>query len=588
MNKKNLPDLIPEFLGILAGVVAGGLAWFSQDVIFRGQGGVLLFPLAGVVIGLAWRGSLSGAGVASLFPLVDGWRSGGPEAGGLILAAFLTTGLIRSVGEEGGIGLRGMIVVPLAAGVTLAAVLLAQMLSGQVPFSPGFGTLWAEQALGVMAFAPLVAKVGSDFLSQMNRRLFAGWLLLTVLLLAVGRIAADPSLDPATALALGLLPVVILFWQAMRFGRAGASTACFILALVAGLAWSDNNPALLSMPSGALPTLLATIFGTAYAIAALRDERLETHTWTSQAAEAYQVLFWRWQRGVGVDWDDPKRAAAVGLRRSGMGWTLCPGWYSDGELPDPSKLEGRISMDVRQGDQPSRWLDFSGVVHTRDSDRQPTTVLGVVFDVTASVEAERERARALRREGELRALRSQLQPHVVFNALNRIASLTMSDPPAARDLIVRLSRLLRAALLAGEKESVTLREEISLIGDCVALEGAGYGDRLRFRDEIPETTDLNGLPPLALLSLVNGAIRRGVGMRKKGATVTLSMPKKGVLRVSVQPPVPLKEDSEFTPWPDPVWQERLLVEEPLRARIDVQQEDGAVASADLVLLRKTG
>ena len=588
MKQKGLPDLIPQLLGVLAGIAAGGLAWFSQDVLFRGSGGLLLQPLAGVVIGLAWRGSLPGAVAGSLFPLLEGWRTGGPESGGLILGAFITTGLIRSVGEEGGTGLRGMIVVPLAAGVTLAGVLFAQMLAGSVPFSPGFGSRWAEQALGVMAISPLVAKIGSDFLSQMNRRLFAGWFLLTILLMAVGRIAADPKLDASTALALELLPVVILFWQAMRFGRTGSSTACFLLSIIAGLAWGDGNPALLSLPDGVLPTLLATIFGTAHGIAALRDERLETHTWTSQAAEAYQVLFWRWQRGVGVDWDDPKRAALVGLRRSGLGWGLCPGWYSDGELPDPSKLEGRISMDVRQGDQPPRWLDFSGVVHTRDSDRNPTTVLGVVFDITASVEAERERSRALRREGELRALRSQLQPHVVFNALNRIASLTMSDPPVARDLIVRLSRLLRAALLAGEKESVTLREEISLIGDCVALEGAGYGDRLRFRDEISADTDQNGLPPLALLSLVNGAIRRGVGMRKKGATVTLSMPKKGVFRVAVQPPVPLKEESEFTPWPDPVWMERLLIEDPIRARIDVQQEDGAVASADLVLLRKTG
>jgi hypothetical protein len=50
----------------------------------------------------------------------------------------------------------------------------------------------------------------------------------------------------------------------------------------------------------------------------------------------------------------------------------------------------------------------------------------------------------------------------------------------------------------------------------------------------------------------------------------------------------MQEDSEFTPWPDPVWQERLMVEDPLRARIDVQQENGTVAAADLVLLRKTG
>jgi LytS/YehU family sensor histidine kinase len=157
----------------------------------------------------------------------------------------------------------------------------------------------------------------------------------------------------------------------------------------------------------------------------------------------------------------------------------------------------------------------------------------------------------------------------------------MAEPEGARDLLVRLSRLLRAALLAGEKKETTLAEEMALIRDYLQLEGAGYGERLRFRDRTGDGADLRGLPPLALFSLVEGAVRRGVGMRKEGATITLSRPEEQVLRVEVEPPVPGGE-AEFPEWPDPVWKERLAVEQPVRAEIAAERTgDGSVARAEL-------
>ena len=580
------PSLVEtKVVEIVGGFLIGGVAWFSRDIFFGGGQGLLLDPMVGVVIGLAWRNWILGACVASLFPFFGSSTNQLGEVGGLWICVFITVALLRSVGEGGGIGLRGMILLPLATGVTLAGILFTQMLGGTVPFATGFGNHWAEEALGVMALSPLVAKIGADFLSQLNRRLFMTWVVLTVLLMAVGSVASDPSLDPGTALALELLPVVILFWQAMRFGCVGATTACFLLAILAGLAWSDGNRILLAFPEGIFSTILTAVFGTAHGIGALRDERLETQVWTSQAAQAYQVVFWRWQKGRGVEWGDTERATSVGLERAGLGWRLCQGWSTDHKLPDPTRIEGTTTIKVETPKGPCRWLEFSGSAHTRNSNQDPTTCLGVVVDVTSSHEAQEQKAKTLRREGELRAIRAQLQPHVVFNALNRIASLTMSEPESARDLIVRLSRLLRASLLAGEKDSVSLSEEISLIEDCVALEGAGYGERLKFHNEIPSDVEEKGLPPLALLSLVNGAIRRGVGMRKKGASIVLSMPKRGTFRVTVTPPVSATEQSEFAPWPDPVWVERLGVETTRRARIVVQRQGEAVASADLVMGR---
>ena len=580
------PSLVEtKVVEIVGGFLIGGVAWFSRDIFFGGGQGLLLDPMVGVVIGLAWRNWILGACVASIFPFFGSSTNQLGEVGGLWICVFITVALLRSVGEGGGVGLRGMILLPLATGVTLAGILFTQMLGGTVPFATGFGNHWAEEALGVMALSPLVAKIGADFLSQLNRRLFMTWVVLTVLLMAVGSVASDPSLDPGTALALELLPVVILFWQAMRFGCVGATTACFLLAILAGLAWSDGNRILLAFPEGIFSTILTAVFGTAHGIGALRDERLETQVWTSQAAQAYQVVFWRWQKGRGVEWGDAERATSVGLERAGLGWRLCQGWSTDHKLPDPTKIEGTTTIKVETPKGPCRWLEFSGSAHTRNSNQDPTTCLGVVVDVTSSHEAQEQKAKTLRREGELRAIRAQLQPHVVFNALNRIASLTMSEPESARDLIVRLSRLLRASLLAGEKDSVSLSEEISLIEDCVALEGAGYGERLKFHNEIPSDVEEKGLPPLALLSLVNGAIRRGVGMRKKGASIVLSMPKRGTFRVAVTPPVSATEQSEFAPWPDPVWVERLGVETIRRARIVVQCQGEAVASADLVMER---
>jgi len=580
------PSLIAtQFVDIVLGLLIGGMAWFSRDIFFGGSQGPLLDPLVGVVIGLAWRNRILGACVASLFPFLDSSTNQIGEVGGLWMCVFITVALLRSVGEGGGIGLRGMILLPLATGGTLAGILFAQMLGGTSPFAAGFGNRWAEQALGVMALSPMVARIGADFLAQLNRRLFLTWVLLTALLLAVGSVASAPSLDAGTALALALLPVVILFWQAMRFGCVGATTACFLLAVLTGLAWSSGNRLLLAFPEGIFSTILAAVFGTAHGIGALRDERLETQVWTSQAAQAYQVVFWRWQKGRGVEWGDSERALSIGLERAGLGWGLCQGWSTDHKLPNPARIEGRMTIKVETPEGLTRWLEFSGSAHTEDSNQDPTTCLGVVVDVTSSQEAKVQREKILRREGELRAIRAQLQPHVVFNALNRIASLTMSEPESARDLIVRLSRLLRASLMAGEKDSVSLSEEISLIEDCVALEGAGYGERLQFHNEIPSDMEEKGLPPLALLSLVNGAIRRGVGMRKKGAAVVLSMPHRGIFRVTVSPPVSATELSEFAPWPDPVWVERLGVETTRRARIVVQRQGEAVASADLVIER---
>ena len=560
----------------------GLVAWGLRQPLLAGENGLLWDPLPGLVIGLAWRGFLPGALAASLAPLAGGILSGGPQVAALWVEAGLAWGLLRSRRMLGTSAIfRELMIVPMSGGVTVVGAVVEQILSMNTPFSSGFATLWIGRAFGVMAVAPLVVNLGRNFFVRLNRRLFFGWVFLAVLLVVVGRVAATPGLDPRGGLALGLIPIVILFWQAMRFGVTGTSLGCFLVALLAGLGWVDGNEGLLSFHPGVLALGLTAVLGTAHGMATLRDEREDIRAWTDAAARIQQVVFWRWQRGSGIEWDRPEAAHQIGLAAGRRGWRAEEGWQGPSSWPAPEEVGRTVLIDIRDPSGRTRKLELAGKIESHDTDGRPSVVLGTAVDVTVREEARGQRERLLRREAELRTLRSQLHPHVIFNALNRIASLTMSDSESARDLLVRLSRLLRAALLAGEKKETTLSEETSLIRDYIELEGAGYGERLRFRDQITEKKNVGGIPPLSIFSLVEGAVRRGVGMRKEGATITLSQPLGRVFRVQVDPPVPGGE-AEFPEWPDPVWVERLAVEQPRRAEIVVERDrDGSVKWVEL-------
>jgi hypothetical protein len=563
----------------------GAACWFLRNPLLAGEKGLLWDPLPGLVIGLAWRGMLPSALGVALAPMLGGLLYGLPQTAALVAEAMLSSSLVASIRHWRiwPSPLRSLVIWPLAAGVTLAGSVLEQVFAAGQPMGSGFGNLWAGRALGVAAVAPLVAHLGSDFLSRFDLRLFFGWVVLTALLLVVGSVAAIPDLDPAAALALGLIPLVILFWQAMRFGTPGASTACFLVALLAGLGWADGHPLLSSMPTGFFALALAGVLGTAQGVAALLDERQEMQSWKDSAAQAHQIVFWRWRRGEGMEWGDPQVAAGLGLAISGGAWKGQGGWRTMGVWPAPTELKGVRVLALEDGGGCRRWLEFSGAATAHDTEGKITEVIGTAADITARQEAQTQREKLLRRETELRILRSQLHPHVIFNALNRIASLVMSDSERGRDLLVRLSRLLRATLLAGEKAATTWKEEAGLISDYIRLEQAGLEERLRFNNSIPADADPVSLPALSLFCLVEGAVRRGVGMRKEGASIQLSQKGPRVFRVEVDPPVPAGE-AEFPPWPDPLWVERLEVERPRRARIVAEREaDGNVRAVELHL-----
>jgi len=124
---------------------------------------------------------------------------------------------------------------------------------------------------------------------------------------------------------------------------------------------------------------------------------------------------------------------------------------------------------------------------------------------------------------QLHALRAQLNPHFLFNALNSIIQLAEEDTVATQSALERLSELLRHATRTsgGGRIDVTLRDELDFIRNYLALEQLRLGDRLRVVEEISDEALDRLVPSLLLQPIVENAILHAIAPRRSGGTVRL-------------------------------------------------------------------
>lgn len=140
-----------------------------------------------------------------------------------------------------------------------------------------------------------------------------------------------------------------------------------------------------------------------------------------------------------------------------------------------------------------------------------------ILDSRRTEELRTERLRASLAEAQLRALQLQLEPHMLFNALNAVGALVLTDRKSeAFDVIGRLGDLLRAVLAAETRQEVALREELDLTRAYLSIEQARLGDRLDARWEIAPEAEVARIPPLLLQPLVENAVRHGVARKLDG------------------------------------------------------------------------
>jgi two-component system LytT family sensor kinase len=123
-------------------------------------------------------------------------------------------------------------------------------------------------------------------------------------------------------------------------------------------------------------------------------------------------------------------------------------------------------------------------------------------------------------EAELRALRAQINPHFLFNALTTIGYLIQTAPPRALDTLLRLTALLRG-VLRSEGEFTTLGRELEVVEAYLEIERARFEHRLRVTVDVPTRLRSVRLPPLLLQPLVENAVKHGIAQQQSGGDVVI-------------------------------------------------------------------
>ncbi len=129
---------------------------------------------------------------------------------------------------------------------------------------------------------------------------------------------------------------------------------------------------------------------------------------------------------------------------------------------------------------------------------------------------------ALVKSLELKTIKSHINPHFIFNALNSIRALIDEDPIRARQAVTGLSNILRSSMQSDQLEIITLEKELDIVKDYLALELIRFEDRLRVAYQIDEDTLDNPIPPMMLQTLVENAIKHGIGKQIGSGEIMIS------------------------------------------------------------------
>lgn len=186
-----------------------------------------------------------------------------------------------------------------------------------------------------------------------------------------------------------------------------------------------------------------------------------------------------------------------------------------------------VANFLRQPDHPKA---FSGQVVIRSliSNCLITAIWWLIYfiwhyiDRSRNTQVDKLKLESTVKELELKTIKSQLNPHFIFNALNSIRALVDENPQRARTAITELSNILRSSMQVEKVETVSMENELNIVKDYLALENIRFEERLKVQYDIdPDTLELP-VPPLMLQTLVENAIKHGISRMVNGGVVRIS------------------------------------------------------------------
>jgi two-component system LytT family sensor kinase len=299
-------------------------------------------------------------------------------------------------------------------------------------------------------------------------------------------------------LALGVVSRLLLNYDAADLMLEGA----FLAGLIAGPYTGVIVAAAIALPGyfagewGAIPFAV----GCGFAGGGLRELCPKEHIWNFSPFVFFSLprYLWRMMRELTIEWQVVLLFVPIGLE------TI------------------RQAVGMRFGEQrlfyfdgPSAWLTV--IVYV-------ATVLTVSIPIkiwnAARIEHRLQEQEKLLLAAKIEALKSQINPHFLFNTLTSVSSLIRSQPETARAVIQKLSGLLRK-LLRSHEQFVTLREELESIDEYLDIEVVRFGPRLDVRKEIdPDTLDIV-VPSMILQPLVENSIKHGLTRKVGPGHITL-------------------------------------------------------------------
>lgn len=152
------------------------------------------------------------------------------------------------------------------------------------------------------------------------------------------------------------------------------------------------------------------------------------------------------------------------------------------------------------------------------------TIFYLSVKIVAKLNADRlERAElnATLRQAQLNTLKGQINPHFMFNSLNNIRGLMLEDVGKSRDMLTKLSEMLRYSLTKNNVNAINLEEELEMVDNYIALSKIQFEDRLQYMKEVERETLEIKIPPMIIQLLVENAAKHGISNLKAGGIIKL-------------------------------------------------------------------
>lgn len=139
------------------------------------------------------------------------------------------------------------------------------------------------------------------------------------------------------------------------------------------------------------------------------------------------------------------------------------------------------------------------------------------------------------KQAQLNTLKGQINPHFMFNSLNNIRGLMLEDVDKSREMLTKLSEILRYSLTKNNSNSIAVEEELEVVDNYIDLSKIQFEERLEFKKDIaPETLKLE-IPPMIIQLLVENAVKHGISNLKRGGIIELTIKQeKGLLVIEVR------------------------------------------------------